>query len=211
MIYEPKLKRIQQALGLTSDGYLGPKTLGAIESRLGIGHSELPVEKHLVLPPNNTQFKIDCFGRPREGFPLVECKVPYKLRIAWDTEETLTRFYCHEKVVQRFQAMFEGWLDHFGADGIRDHGLDLYGGCYAHRSIRGGRSWSDHAYGIAIDIDPDGNGLRTPWRADKVGQSGWASMPAEAIKIAEECSLRNIAAAMGRDAMHFAAVDYGTI
>ena len=54
-----------------------------------------------------------------------------------------------------------------------------------------------------MDIDPDNNGLYT--RLDK------ARMPRAAIKIAEKCGLRNIAANLGRDAMHFAAVDYGTV
>ena len=212
MTYEPRLKAIQGKLNCKADGYLGPQTLTAMEQHHGI--TVPTVDKpgnYTDLPPNDTQHKNNCFGTPHEGYPLHECKVPYKLRVAWDTDCTLTRFFCNKKVVERFQAMFEGWLEHFGADGIREHGLDLYGGCYNHRSIRGGSAWSDHAYGIAIDIDPDRNGLKTPWSEDKVGQKGWGKMPAEAIHIAEQCCLRNIAASMERDAMHFAAVDYGQI
>ena len=53
-------------------------------------------------------------------------------------------------------------LDHYGMEKIRELGLDLYGGCFNNRSIIGGKATSMHAWGIAVDMDPDRNGLNIP-------------------------------------------------
>jgi len=211
MTYNSRLKPIQAKLDCSPDGYLGDETLTALEDHFQVMPNIDPPHPNDELPSNSTAAKIEVYGQPREGFPLAKCVLPYSLRIDWDRDKSISYLYCHEKVVQRFQAMFKGWLEHFGEDGIRSHGLDLYGGCYNHRSIRGGSAWSDHAFGIAIDIDPSRNGLSTPWRRDRTNSTGWAKMPAEAIEIAEQCCLRNIAASIRKDAMHFSAVDYGKI
>jgi hypothetical protein len=39
--------------------------------------------------------------------------------------------------------------------------LDVFGGCYNNRSIRGGTSMSMHAWGAAVDWNPAENALRT--------------------------------------------------
>jgi hypothetical protein len=47
---------------------------------------------------------------------------------------------------------------------IRSFGGHLFGGTYVHRLVRGGRSLSNHALGIAIDIHPNRNPMGTPLR-----------------------------------------------
>lgn len=42
---------------------------------------------------------------------------------------------------------------------IRELRLDVYGGCFNNRPIRGGSRPSLHAWGIAIDMDPERNTL----------------------------------------------------
>ena len=51
-------------------------------------------------------------------------------------------------------------LQAYGADLINDLGLDLFGGCFNHRKVRGGKRLSTHSWGIAIDWDPANNRLR---------------------------------------------------
>ena len=41
----------------------------------------------------------------------------------------------------------------------------LYGGCYEFRRISGSNNLSMHAYGAAIDLDPERNGRGKPYNA----------------------------------------------
>jgi hypothetical protein len=87
------------------------------------------------------------------------------MRLAWDLDTKITRFSCHRKVAQPMQEIFEEVLHVYGRQGIRDLGLDLFGGCLNVRKIRGGRSWSTHSWGISVDLDPARNRLR--WGRDR--------------------------------------------
>jgi hypothetical protein len=64
--------------------------------------------------------------------------------------------------------------------------------------MRGGHAWSRHAWGIAIDLDPDRNGLHAPWPIS-------ATMPEPVIRIFEKHGWKSYARSLGRDAMHFQA------
>ena len=66
---------------------------------------------------------------------------------------------CHKMVAEPLTRIFQAALDHYGMEKIREMGLDLYGGCFNDRAIIGGKATSMHAWGIAVDMDPDRNGL----------------------------------------------------
>tara|TARA_R110000772_G_scaffold18184_3_gene50776 strand:- start:6175 stop:6864 length:690 start_codon:yes stop_codon:yes gene_type:complete len=226
-----KAKLIQQALrfhgySIEIDGSMGKKTRAAMddyawESRTRV--SPVPgLENNLVLQGLDdldvsnlprVRDRISVYGMPKKnGFTnLVKMTTPYTMSLYEDNGPPVTKIWVHKLVKDRFEAMFEQWLNHFGQDGILENGLHIYDGCYVHRNTRGGSSWSDHAFGIAMDINAAGNGLMRKWDRSKVGQSGYASMPVDAINIAQTCGLRNIAANLGRDSMHFSAVNYGLI
>jgi hypothetical protein len=91
--------------------------------------------------------------------------LPYPMVLAWDAKVTLKRMTCHQKCADAFQQIFEDTLDAYGAKDIKRLRLDQFGGCLNVRKMRGGSSWSVHAWGAAIDIDPDRNQLR--WGKDK--------------------------------------------
>lgn len=98
------------------------------------------------------------YGKP--GSHQVRVASPYPLRIAWQTDKTIRSFQCHEAVRDAASAAMADVLEYYGADQIRDMGLDLFGGCYSHRNVRGGHRLSAHSWGIAIDWDPAHNRLR---------------------------------------------------
>jgi hypothetical protein len=75
-------------------------------------------------------------------------------------DETVTRMRCHKLVADKFQAVFKDLLDTYGLARIKELGIDLFGGCFNFRKMRGGSAWSKHSWGIAIDLDPARNTLK---------------------------------------------------
>lgn len=99
------------------------------------------------------------------GTNQVSCMLPFPMRIAWDLDKSVRRFSCHAKTKECFEYIWAATLNHYGIDEIRRLRLDLYGGCLNVRKMRGGSSWSMHAWGTAQDVDPEHNALR--WHRDK--------------------------------------------
>lgn len=101
------------------------------------------------------------FGQPNEqGSYLVTIDLPYPMRIAWDLTTKVTRMRCHKAVAENFKAVFKELLEVYGYEKLVELGIDLYGGCFNYRKMRGGSSWSKHSWGIAIDLDPTRNLLK---------------------------------------------------
>ena len=102
------------------------------------------------------------YGKPNEtgaGY-LTVIQLPYPMRLAWDLDVKVTRMSCHKLVADKFLAVFNDLLCHYGYDEIVRLGIDLFGGCFNYRKMRGGSSWSLHSWGIAIDLDPARNKLK---------------------------------------------------
>jgi hypothetical protein len=103
---------------------------------------------------------IALFGQPGDPDNLTVIQVPFPLRIAWDLKHTTQKVQCHKKIANNLLAVFNDLLAHYGLAWLQKLGIDLYGGCYNFRKMRGGNRWSRHSWGIAIDLDPVRNGLR---------------------------------------------------
>lgn len=117
--------------------------------------------------------------------------LPYKMKLAWDLDVTVTRLTCHERVHDSLERIFTKTLEHYGEKLISKLHLDNYGGCLNVRKMRGGSSWSMHSWGTAVDLDPDRNRLR--WNSSKaflarseykpfweiVESEGWTSLGRE--------------------------------
>lgn len=92
-------------------------------------------------------------------------QLPFAFRIAWNPSQKVKTFKCHEKVAESFTTIFAETAKHYGEEVMVKLGLDLFGGCYNYRPMRGGTALSMHAYGIAYDGDPERNQLR--WGKDR--------------------------------------------
>lgn len=102
------------------------------------------------------------FGQPGDTDNFFVIDLPYPMRIAWDPKVTTKRMQCHKLAVEPFQAVFRDLLAHYGLPELQRLGIDLFGGCVNVRTMRGSKTkWSRHAWGIAIDLDPARNGLKT--------------------------------------------------
>lgn len=144
------------------DGLIGPNTLDALEryqNHLVDAESLTPPEPSIHRwPVQNQSELIKFYGQPNTR--QVKCELPYEMRIAWDTKQTIKSFSCHELVKDSFEKVFEDTLKHYGINAVKVMGLDLFGGCLNHRAKRGGNSLSLHSWGIAVDLDPVRNGFR---------------------------------------------------
>lgn len=102
---------------------------------------------------------IKTFGEA--GKNLVTIDLPYPMRLAWETHTTVSKITCHTKVASALTAVFNDLLATYGLDKIKELGIDLYGGCYNYRLMRGSATkLSKHSWGTAIDLDPERNQLK---------------------------------------------------
>jgi hypothetical protein len=102
------------------------------------------------------------YGKPDDDGSdyLVTIQLPYPMRLAWDTDTVVTKMRCHRLVANRFVAIFNDLFAHYGLAELKRLGIDLFGGCFSFRKMRGGNDYSRHSWGIAIDLDPARNGLK---------------------------------------------------
>lgn len=126
--------------------------------------------------------------------------LPFPFIIAWDKSKRVSRFFAHEKAAPVFESIFKNAARHFGEDEYRRLGLDLFGGCYNGRLMRGSKtSWSTHAWGVAVDLDPEHNQLR--WGKGRARFANEAYLPFWKIVEAHDCV--SLGRARDYDWMHF--------
>jgi len=100
------------------------------------------------------------YGNPDpNGGYLVYIDLPYPMRIAWDLDKKVNRTRCHKKVATTLKLIFEDILAAYGYEKIVELGIDLFGGCFEFRVMRGGSNYSVHSWGCAVDLDPARNKL----------------------------------------------------
>jgi len=101
------------------------------------------------------------YGKPsQEGNSLVMITLPYPMKLAWDLKTTVTKMRCHSKVADKFTAVFKEILEVYGLDKIQELGIDLFGGCFNFRQMRGGSDYSRHSWAVAVDLDPARNKMK---------------------------------------------------
>jgi hypothetical protein len=109
-----------------------------------------------------TQQLFDKYGKPTQDGKayLVTIALPFPMRLAWDKNTVINKMRCHRLVAQKFSNVFVEILQVYGLAKIQELGIDLYGGCFNFRAMRGGSDYSRHSWGVAIDLDPERNQLK---------------------------------------------------
>lgn len=138
------------------------------------------------------------FGRPGP-YNLVNVKLPFRMKIAWALTETAQTIQCHKLIAVPLVAAFTEILAVYGLTEIQRLGIDLYGGCYNFRQMRGGTSWSKHSWGIAIDLDPSRNLLRETRDTARFARPEYKKM----LDIFEKHGFLNLGRLKNYDWMHF--------
>lgn len=191
----------------TVDGYLGDLTREAFNAwdyRQTYGRGEILPGREVSVPVRTgllpagtwpTQAGCESYfgpaGGPRCTAGTVILPIPF--RIAWNRSQKIAKFSCHALVAEPLTAIYREAVAHYGAEKFQTLGLDLWGGCYNYRKMRGGSALSMHAYGIAVDHDPERNQLR--WGRDRaafakpVYDAWWAIVEATgAISLGREAN-----------------------
>lgn len=155
----------------------------------------------LIRPMTLTDAQIIAkYGQPGDVDNFTVITLPYPMRIAWDTNKTVTKMQCHKLAADRFYKVFLELLNHYGLSNIQRLGIDLFGGCVNVRLQRGSKTkWSRHAWGIAIDLDPSRNQLKTKWKDAQFSKPEYKEM----INIFYRNGFINYGVEKNYDAMHF--------
>ncbi|MBR3903856.1 MAG: M15 family metallopeptidase [Akkermansia sp.] len=145
------IRLIQQHLGVNPDGIIGPQTLRAITTALGIRE----------IPTWPTQAEVrrgdSIFGAPGREEELVNILPAYQLFYEGSPVRSIR---VHHLIASHVQQALREVLEHYGVDEIRRLGLDQYGGSYNYRPTTTGNALSMHAWGVALDFAPRSNGLK---------------------------------------------------
>jgi hypothetical protein len=102
------------------------------------------------------------YGRVGENQVLVTPPYPFTL---YDDGKPVKRISLHKKVAPSALRVLERVREEYGLEAIKELHLDRYFGSLNVRKMRGGRSYSMHSWGIAIDFDANRNQLR--WGRDR--------------------------------------------
>ena len=165
------------------DGWLGPQTEFAsdvLEAKRRTGavpppwRDEQPNGANSRGFPDQSAAALAAFYGPHgvpDGArpPMRKVPCPWPLKLAWNQNQTRSYVWCHEKAADSLGEILEKIHAHYGAE-LRPLGLDLFGGDYMPRKMRGGSAWSMHSWGIAIDWDPERNQLK--WGRDRARLAG---------------------------------------
>ena len=147
------------------DGLMGPNTEYALERWQNylrdVDIEESSPVKALKVPYQRNVRRV--YGPVGQNQVLLN--LPYKMQLAWDLNQTITRFSIHKSVAESAHRVLTNVLEYYKDEGIAEHGFDLFGGCLNVRPMRGGKRPSMHSWGVAIDFDPLRNRLR--WGKDK--------------------------------------------
>lgn len=192
---------------LVADGKVGPKTSAALLSAK-VKHSTILARKNsesIISTAGGEQWpkqsEVSRFFGPHGG-PLCtagKCRLPASMRIAWNLDQRISTFSCHEKVAEPLEKIFQETLKHYGEDTWRDLRLDIWAGCFAVRPMRGGVNYSMHSWGIAVDIDSANNQLK--WKKPRASLSGDKYVPF--WNIVESTGAVSLGRARDFDWMHF--------
>jgi hypothetical protein len=139
------------------------------------------------------------YGKPCDTKNHVTITVPFPLIIAWDKTKATKRITVHKLVAKDLENIFKDILKEYVLPKIQELGINLFGGTYNCRNMRGGTNWSMHAYAIAIDLDPERNQLKWGKNKAQFAKPDYKKM----IDIFYKYGWESLGREENRDWMHF--------
>ena len=92
---------------------------------------------------------------------LTRIALPFAIPLSWDKTRVVAQVTCHKLVADVFTTVFE----EIERGGLQQK-LTSFGGCFNFRPQRTGTKLSTHAWGIAIDLNPESNAQGTAGNMD---------------------------------------------
>lgn len=142
---------------------------------------------------------INKYGNPCRPENHVTIPLPYPMRLAWDKTQVVNKITCHKLVAENFTNVFKEILATYGLPKIQELGIDLFGGIYNCRPMRGGTEFSRHAWAVAIDLHPEANSLKTPFKNALFSKPEYNKLH----EIFEKYGFINLGKVKNMDAMHW--------
>jgi len=176
---------LQKAVGASADGFWGPKSIAACQQ-----HLRRLMPKVSPWPKSDQQSVRAYYGEPGNDINLMSLNVN-GLGVRYE-DNPVKIIRCHDLVADSLLRVLQELKQTAG------YILTAYDGCFNFRKMRGGNSWSMHAWGIAVDFDAGNNGNHTSWPVR-------ATMPLKVMEAFSREGWLSAGAFWGRDAMHFQA------
>lgn len=137
---------------------------------------------------------------------IVRAQIPgeWKMYLSWDKTQRVRTILIHTRCKESLErilnsiwfearvqakakntapaslsgATLSAWWDDRTNEVLHQNGLDLFGGSFNFRPIRGRVNLSTHAYGCSVDLDPESNqlgakGTMAPWVVKIFEDEGW--------------------------------------
>lgn len=176
--YYQSHKKLEAIDRTPSDTYIGPKTSFPSQAQCNSFYG--------VPGAKNTLASI----RPHD--------LPLPMRLDWALSTRVKTAQFHVKCGSVFVDAIARCVQHYGEKRWRELGLDRFAGSYNLRKMRGGTSWSMHAYACAMDLFAAPNGLRVS--SPQALFSGFDYVAW--FNICEGLGLTSLGRAIDRDWMH---------
>lgn len=179
-----EIKLIQQTIGVTPDGFWGPKSIAACQKHL---RALMPSPN--PWPASDEKSLAAFYGAAGDESKLVNLPAPVAMFYEGKRIKTIR---CHVKVADSLARALTG------AYAVCPEVVEIYDGCYNNRPMRGGSRPSLHARGAAIDL----------WASANMNKQAWpvsAKMPFAVMEAFAREGWLAAGAFWSRDAMHFEA------
>ena len=141
------------------------------------------------------------YGKPNKtgkGY-LVTIELPFPMIVAWQRSQVVNSIQCHKLIADRLKNALTELLEVYGLKEIQRLGINIYGGCFNYRLMRGGTKLSTHSWGVAIDLDPDRNLLHESAKTARFARPEYKKMH----EIFYKHGFINLGLEKGYDFMHY--------